>query len=212
MRNRPIPDVVVRRLTQYYHTLQQCHERNMEIISSQTMGEMLNLTAAQIRKDLSYFGGFGKQGIGYNVATLLEQLRYILGLRQTWRMALVGVGNLGRALLHYEGFIEEGFTIVALFDSDPSKVGTSLNKLIIHDDADIVQLVPELDIDIALLAIPPDKAQEVTNMFIEAGVKAILNYAPVTVRVPKGVWVRQVDPLAALESMTFYLASTDITK
>ncbi len=207
MSRRSVPDVVVRRLARYYHALRHYRELGFEIISSQQLGEQLNLTAAQVRKDLSFFGGFGRQGIGYDVDLLLTRLRKILGLQRRWRMALVGVGNLGRALLHYEGFAQEGFEIVALFDSDPTKVGTFAGGLFIHDDTEIPHLVKELAVDIAILAIPPQKVQEVADRLIEAGIRAILNYAPAAIRAAEGVWVRQVDPLAALESMTFYLAN-----
>ncbi|MBN1483290.1 MAG: redox-sensing transcriptional repressor Rex [Chloroflexia bacterium] len=211
MAQRPVPDVVVRRLTQYYRALLSCRDRGLEVVSSQMLGEMLNVTAAQIRKDLSYFGGFGKQGIGYNVANLLEHLKRILGLTETWPMALIGIGNLGQALLHYRGFAREGFEIVALFDSDPHKVGQIITGLTVHADQQIPQLIPQLEIKIALLSIPTEKAQEAADMLIQAGVQAILNYAPVTLRVPEDVWVRQMDPLAALESMTFYLAAAKET-
>jgi redox-sensing transcriptional repressor len=211
MNQRMVPDVVVRRLTQYYHALRYCQDHGTEIISSQTLGEMLNVTAAQIRKDLSFFGGFGKQGIGYNVDTLLEHLERILGLQRTWRVAIVGLGNLGRALLHYQGFAREGFQVVALFDNDPRKIGTKIGELTIHDDKEIGQVVPTLGIRIALLSIPPEKAQEVTDVLMQAGVRAILNYAPITLKVPEGVWVRQMDPLVALQSMTYYLTGIDET-
>ncbi|MGC8874899.1 MAG: redox-sensing transcriptional repressor Rex [Chloroflexia bacterium] len=207
MSSRSVPDVAVRRLTQYYRALCICRDRGIQTVSSQALGEMLNLTAAQIRKDLSYFGGFGKQGIGYSVPALLEQLRRILGVDRTWPMALVGLGNLGNALLHYQGFREEGFHIAAVFDTDPRKVGKTVQGMTVHDDSEIEEVIPHLGIRIALLAVPPDKAQEVADLLIRAGVQAILNYAPVTLRVPEGVWVRQMDPLAALESMTYYLVA-----
>jgi redox-sensing transcriptional repressor len=209
MSQQSVPDVVVRRLTQYYHALRYCRDRGQEIVSSHILGDMINVTAAQIRKDLSYFGGFGKQGIGYNVETLLEHLQRILGLNRSWPTALVGLGNLGRALLHYRGFVDEGFDILALFDSDPRKIGTVIGGLTIHDDRAIAQILPQLGIQIAMLAIPPEKAQEVTDTLTGVGVRAILNYAPVTLKVPEGVWVRQMDPLAALQSMTFYLSSEE---
>jgi redox-sensing transcriptional repressor len=209
MNQRLVPDVVVRRLTQYYYALRNCRERGLEIVSSQLLGEMLNVTAAQIRKDLSFFGGFGKQGIGYNVETLLEHIQRILGLTQGWQVALVGLGNLGRALLHYQGFAQEGFKIVALFDTDPRKVGTAASGLTIHDDKEIAQVVPAMGIRIAILALPPDKAQEVAEVLVKANVRALLNYAPVTLKVPEGVWVRQMDPLLALQSMTYYLVGTE---
>ena len=209
MNQRSVPDVVVRRLTQYYHALRSCRERGLQVVSSQMLGEMLNITAAQIRKDLSFFGGFGKQGIGYNVESLLGRLQHILGLRHRWPMAIVGLGNLGRALLHYQAFSREGFQVAALFDSDPRKIGTTISGLTIHDDREIPRLIPELHIRIALLALPPEKAQEVTDVLVRSGVCAILNYAPVTLKVPEGVWVRQMDPLIALQSMTYYLVGTE---
>lgn len=205
MNQRLVPDVVVRRLTQYYYALRDCRERELEIVSSQLLGEMLNVTAAQIRKDLSFFGGFGKQGIGYNVETLLEHVQRILGLNLEWQVALVGLGNLGRALLHYQGFAQEGFKIVALFDSDPRKFGTTVGGLTIRGDRDILTDLASLDVRIAILALPPDKAQDVAEMLLQAGVRALLNYAPITLKVPDGVWVRQMDPLVALQSMTYYL-------
>lgn len=209
MNQRVVPDVVVRRLTQYYYALRNCQERGMEIVSSQLLGEMLNVTAAQIRKDLSFFGGFGKQGIGYNVETLLEHIQRILGLKREWPVALVGLGNLGRALLHYPGFAQEGFKIVALFDSDQRKIGTAVGGLAIRDDREIPQAIPAIGVRIAILALPPEKAQEVADMLVEAGVRALLNYAPVTLKVPEGTWVRQMDPLVALQSMTYYLAGME---
>jgi redox-sensing transcriptional repressor len=209
MNQRVVPDVVVRRLTQYYYALRRCRERGLEIVSSQHLGEMLNVTAAQIRKDLSFFGGFGKQGIGYNVESLLEHVQRILGLKQEWVVALVGLGNLGRALLHYQGFAQEGFKIVALFDSDPRKIGTTVGGLTIRDDKEIAQMVPEMRVHIAILALPPDKAQEMADILIKAGARALLNYAPVTLKVPEGVWVRQMDPLVALQSMTYYLVGLE---
>jgi redox-sensing transcriptional repressor len=205
MNQRSVPDVVVRRLTQYYYALRHCRDRGMEIVSSQHLGDMLNVTAAQIRKDLSFFGGFGKQGIGYNVETLLEHIQRILGLQQEWAVALVGLGNLGQALLHYQGFAREGFRIVALFDSDAHKVGTTASGLTICDDREIPQVLPTIGVQIAILALPPDKAQDMADLLVSAGVKALLNYAPVTLKVPEGVWVRQMDPLVALQSMTYYL-------
>ena len=205
MNQRNVPDVVVRRLTQYYYALRDCRERGLEIVSSQHLGEMLNVTAAQIRKDLSFFGGFGKQGIGYNVETLVEHIQRILGLKREWPVALVGLGNLGRALVHYQGFAQEGFRIVVVFDTDPRKMGTITGGLTIHDSREIAQVVPQIGLRIAILALPPDKAQEVADVLVQAGVRALLNYAPITLKVPEGVWVRQMDPLVALQSMTYYL-------
>jgi len=209
MAQRAVPDVVIRRLTQYYYALRHCRERGQEIVSSQLLGDMLNVTAAQIRKDLSFFGGFGKQGIGYNVESLLAHIQRILGLKQEWSVALVGLGNLGQALLKYQAFTQEGFKIVALFDTDPRKVGTTAGRLNIHDDQEIAQVIPALGVRIAILALPPDKAQDAADLLVQAGVRALLNYAPITLKVPEGVWVRQMDPLVALQSMTYYLAGME---
>jgi redox-sensing transcriptional repressor len=201
-----IPDVVVRRLPIYARTLTYLLNEGAHSVSSQELGERINVTAAQIRKDLSWFGEFGKQGIGYDVEKLLGHINRILGLTQVWPVVLVGLGYLGQAIARYEGFREKGLNIVALFDSDPAKRGTYLNGLPIRGDEQMGEVVAEFGAKLAIVAVPADKAQEVVDLLIAAGVRAILNYAPIIVQVPEGVWVRHIDPVSLLHSMTYYLA------
>jgi redox-sensing transcriptional repressor len=164
------------------------------------------MTPAQIRKDLSYFGRFGKQGRGYNVSNLLEQLKGILGLDREWRIALIGVGRLGRAILGYPGFAPEGFQVIAAFDADPRAVGQSVGGLMVQPMSELDREVREKDIRIAIVAVPAGHAQGVVNQLVASGVKAILIYAPVSVQAPGGVTIRSVDPVLSMQSMTYYLA------
>jgi redox-sensing transcriptional repressor len=200
------PDVVVRRLPLYARTLAYLQAEGVTSVSSQELGSRINVTAAQIRKDLSYFGQLGKQGIGYNVDELLEHINNILGLSQEWNVVLVGVGHLGQAIARYSGFAERGIHIVGLFDADPGKVGNELVGLRIKHISEIGAVVREEHVRMAIVAVSADQAQAVVDMLVEAGVEAILNYAPVIVRVPDGVWVRHIDPVSLLHSMTYYLA------
>ena len=200
------PDVVVRRLPLYARTLAYLHAKGIESVSSQELGALIIVTAAQIRKDLSYFGQLGKQGIGYNVDELLQHINRILGLSHEWNVVLVGVGHLGQAIARYSGFAERGIHIVGLFDADPAKVGTELAGLTIQHIDEIAQAVQHKQVRMAIVAVSADHAQEVVDRLVDAGVEAILNYAPVIVRVPEGVWVRHIDPVSLLHSMTYYLA------
>ena len=198
-------DVVVRRLPIYARTLDHLLQEGVTHVSSNELGERIGISAAQIRRDLAYFGDFGKQGKGYNVQFLLTQMKDILRLQKDWNMAVVGLGHLGRALAHYEGFRQGGFCITALFDHDPSKSGQRIGDLPIHPMRDLPRLLAEHDIRVALLAVPPDAAQEVADQLVAAGVRAILNYAPTVVKVPPHVRIRHIDPVVALQSMTYYL-------
>lgn len=200
------PDVVIRRLPLYARSLRYLLQEGVHSVSSQELGERINVTAAQIRKDLSYFGEFGKQGIGYDVEKLLNHIEGILGLTHDWPVALVGVGHLGQAIARYDGFRSQGIHIVALFDSDPTKIGQEVSGLPILNDELIPSVIRERGVRLAIVAVPAFRAQEVTDMLVVAGVRAILNYAPVIIQVPKGVWVRYIDPIAVLHSMTFYLS------
>lgn len=206
MTYQEIPDVVIRRLPIYARSLAYLEEEGVKSVSSQELGERIGVTAAQIRKDLSYFGEFGKQGIGYDVKLLLGQIRRILGLTEEWPVALVGVGQLGQAIARYEGFRARGIMINALFDSAPEKIGTTINDLPIHDEALLEDVVREHEIRLAIVAVPAHRAQEVVDRLVRAGVRGILNYAPTVVQVPDHVWVRYIDPVALLHSMTYYLA------
>jgi redox-sensing transcriptional repressor len=200
------PDVVVRRLPLYARTLAYLQQEGKKSVSSQELGQRINVTAAQIRKDLSYFGQLGKQGIGYNVDELLDHINHILGLSQDWNIVLVGVGHLGQAIARYSGFKDKGMHIVGLFDADPGKVGTEFAGIIIQHVNDIPAVVREHNVRMAIVAVSAEHAQEVVNRLVDAGVEAILNYAPVSVHVPEGVWVRHIDPVSLLHSMTYYLA------
>lgn len=206
--NRTItpPDVVVRRLPLYARSLRYLLRDGVHSVSSQELGERINVTAAQIRKDLSYFGEFGKQGIGYDVERLLDQIERILGIDRAWAVALIGVGQLGEALLRYEGFREQGMHVAAVFDADPHKVGKTVGGITISHSDEISKILPQRNIQMAILAIPADRAQQVANVLVKANVRAILSYAPTVIQVPDGVWVRYIDPIAILHSMTFYLS------
>ena len=169
------------------------------------MATSLGLTSAQIRKDLSYFGEFGKQGMGYDLRNLRNQLERILHIDRVWPVILVGAGDLGQALANYGGFISRGFAIVAAFDSDPSRIGQRLGDLIVQDAKDLARSIQERSIEIAILAVPASAAQEVALSLTDSGIKAILNYAPVSLNLPESIQVRFIDPAASLQSMTYYL-------
>lgn len=206
--NRTItpPDVVVRRLPLYARSLRYLLRDGILSVSSQELGERINVTAAQIRKDLSYFGEFGKQGIGYDVERLLSQIEHILGIDRAWAVALIGAGQLGEALIRYEGFREQGIHIAAVFDANPQKVGKPVGGITIAHSDEISKVIPQRNIQMAIIAVPADRAQQVANVLIKANVRAILSYAPTVIQVPEGVWVRYIDPIAILHSMTFYLS------
>ncbi|MBM7842120.1 redox-sensing transcriptional repressor Rex [Herpetosiphon giganteus] len=204
-----IPDVVVRRLPIYARSLSYLAEEGVRSVSSQELGERIGVTAAQIRKDLSYFGEFGKQGIGYNVEYLLGHIRRILGLHEVWPVVLVGVGPLGQAIARYEGFRSRGIDIIGVFDNDASKIGLQLGRNSVQPDSDLPKILKEHGIRLAIVAVPAVRAQEVVDVLVENGVQGILNYAPVVVQTPENVWVRHIDPVALLHSMTYYLSRED---
>ncbi len=200
-----IPPVVIDRLPLYARALASLEGRGREVVSSQELGQLLNVTPAQIRKDLSYFGRFGKQGRGYNVQKLLDELRRILGLNRQWRMALVGAGRLGRAILGYEGFGPQGFRIVEAFDSDSAMVGQEVAGLVIRDTGELETVLRENRVDVGIVAVPGETAQGVIDALVRCGVRAILNYAPIAAHVPRGVHIKRIDPVLALQGMTYYL-------
>lgn len=204
-----IPEVVIRRLPIYARALAFLEEENVAVISSLDLGKRLGVTPAQIRKDLSYFGEFGKQGTGYNVQQLLQEIRRILGLDRDWLMVLVGVGKLGRAIATYEDFESQGFKLVAAFDVDPNKVGEYIGGLRIQHVGEIERVISERNVKIGIVAVPGPQGQKTIETLASCGVSAVLNYAPIAVRVPSGVKVRHIDPVVALQSLTYYLKSTD---
>jgi len=205
MSDRNIPDIVVGRLPRYLLALQRLQTAGAKTTSSQELGDKLGLTAAQIRKDLSQFGEFGKQGTGYSVNYLIDQLSNILKINRVWGIALIGAGNLGRAIAHYQGFANRGFCISLVFDSDPDKIGTQIGDYIVHDIAEMENLIQQHQIKIAMLTVPSSEAQRVANLLVSAGIQAILNYAPTPLSVPAGVRIQYIDPIFQLQHMTYYL-------
>jgi redox-sensing transcriptional repressor len=200
-----IPEVVIDRLPVYARALKLLEREGREVVSSHELGAQLGVTPAQIRKDLSYFGRFGKQGRGYSVHRLLKELQQILGLEQQWTMALVGIGNLGRAILTYGGFAPEGFHIVEAFDASPEIVGQRVGNVVVRDVKEMADVLRRTPVDIGIVAVPAAAAQQIIDTFVSCGIKAILNYAPVAARVHRDIHMRYIDPVLALESMTFYL-------
>ena len=200
-----VPEVVISRLPQYVRILSQLLESGASVTNSQQLGEQLQVTPAQIRKDLSYFGRFGKQGRGYVVRDLLRELKQILGLNSEWNVAVVGVGRLGNAILNYPGFNPDGFHLVAAFDNNLTNVGRRVGGVSVQPMGEMAQTVAERDISIAIVAVPSAHTQTVIDQLVECGVRAILNYAPVNAQVPDGIRVRSIDPVLALQSMTYYL-------
>lgn len=200
-----VPDIVVGRLPLYLRALSEMASEDKEITSSQELGERLGISSAQIRKDLSQFGEFGKQGTGYNVSYLADQLRRILKVDRLWEVVLVGAGDLGRAVAHYGGFVNRGFRVAAVFDSDPAKIGQKVADYVIQDAANVSREVRAKGIRVAMLAVPASAAQPIADDLVDAGVRAILCYAPTSISVPDHVWVQYIDPVLHLQRMTYYL-------
>jgi redox-sensing transcriptional repressor len=205
MNKQEIPGIVVGRLPLYLRTLQRMAQEGQQVTSSQELGERLGVSAAQIRKDLSLFGEFGKQGTGYTIKYLSKQLQHILNLDKVWDIAVVGAGDVGSALAHYQGFRDRGFQITMIFDTDQKKIGTKMGNLVVRDMADMIETIKESNIKVAMLAVPADHAQDVTDQLIEAGVKAILNYAPIQLNTPPDVRIEYTDPATHLQKMSYYL-------
>ena len=200
-----VPEVVVTRLPQYVRILGRLEQEGSEVVSSQQLGEMLQVTPAQIRKDLSYFGRFGKQGRGYSVHHLLDQLREILGLNTHWDVAVVGVGRLGRAIISYPGFTPDGFRLIAAFDANPEIVGKQVGDLTVESMEKLEEQFRTKQIRIAIVAVPVTHTQQVVDRLMECGVRAILNYTPTSPQMSEGVKIRNIDPVLSLQSMTYYL-------
>ncbi len=203
--NHHVPAIVIGRLPLYLRALTQLGSEGRHVTSSQELSEKLGFSSAQIRKDLSYFGEFGKQGTGYEIEYLEQALREILKVHHIWDMALVGAGDLGHALANYDGFEARGFRIAAIFDADPRKIGQTMGEWRVQPMHDLRETLREKHIQIAIIAVPADAAQGVADELIDAGVRAILNYAPTTLSVPQRVKVYHIDPVAGLQSMTYYL-------
>jgi redox-sensing transcriptional repressor len=198
-----IPNPAIRRLSLYLRQLEAFLKVNRRTISSRQLGESLNLTDAQVRKDLGYFGQFGHPGIGYRVDELIAQIKRILGTDKTWNVLLVGAGNLGRALLAYKGFEKKGFRIVAVFDSDPSKVCRRIGPFTIQPLSELPYTLDKKNIRLAIIAVPADYAQEVADTLVRSGIRGILNSAPVSISVPDSIALSGVDLAVQLEQLSF---------
>ncbi|HTK32750.1 MAG TPA: redox-sensing transcriptional repressor Rex [Candidatus Saccharimonadaceae bacterium] len=200
-----ISESTVRRLSHYYRVLDEVQAEGKRMISSHRLAEREGITSAQVRKDLSYFGSFGRRGLGYNVQHLREEIRAILGLERRWRVALVGAGNIGAALLAYRGFEKQGFDVVAVFDRDTARVGQRLGALVVQDIARLPAAATAGAFDIGVIATPIQAAQEVADALVAAGVRGILNFAPRKLFVPDVVALRTVDMAMEFESLSFAL-------
>jgi redox-sensing transcriptional repressor len=207
MVRRAIPDIVVGRLPIYLRALSFLLAEGRQITSSQELGDRLGISSAQIRKDLSHFGEFGKQGTGYDISFLYDQLRQILKVDGMWEVALVGAGNLGQAIADYGGFAGKGFVITAIFDNEPAKIGSpmGIDNIIVQNVNELAETIRKRDIKVGIIATPAQDAQAVARTMVDAGVKAILNYAPITITVPSSVRVQYIDPVVGLQRMTYYL-------
>ena len=210
-RTDPIPNPAVRRLSLYLRQLEAFQRKDRRTVSSKQLGESLGLTDAQVRKDFAYFGQFGHPGVGYRVEDLIAQVRRILGTDKIWDVLMVGAGNLGRALLAYKGFEQKGFRIVAVFDNDPAKVGRKSGNLIIQSLGELDTTIRHLGIRLAIVAVPADHAQEVADELVSAGIRGILNFAPVSLTVPPHVGLTAVDLAVQLEQLSFIVNLASVT-
>lgn len=200
-----IPEITIGRLPIYLQALEHMESKGMKTTSSQELGDSIGISAAQIRKDLSQFGEFGKQGKGYSISYLVEQLKMILHVNRLWDMVVIGAGHLGTAIANYPHFHQHGFRVVAIFDNDPHLIGKQVGQLIVCSTEDMESIIRDNSIRIAMLTVPASAAQSVTDHLIGAGIRSILNYAPIVLSVPQTVHVQYIDPIIYLQRMTYYL-------
>lgn len=204
---RKVAESTVRRLSLYLRFLEEFEGQGIETVSSGALASRGSTTSAQVRKDLSFFGSFGKRGLGYPVPELADQLREILGLKQRYQVGMIGAGKIGSALVQYRGFKQRGFDIVAIFDSDPAKIGRQWNGLTIQDITTLEAEFARRPLDMAVLVTPAESAQPVTDRLVALGVKAVLNFAPVQLVVPDDVVVKTVNLALELETLSYALAN-----
>ena len=200
-----VPDIVIGRLPIYLRALTLLFEAGQEFTSSQELGQKLGIGSAQIRKDLSHFGEFGKQGTGYEINYLRQQISKILQVDRDWPVALIGFGDLGQAIANYGGFATKGFHIEVILDNDPVKIGQPAGTTTVESMENLNNIISEHGIKMAIIAVPAIAAQKVADKLIEAGIKAILNYAPITLSTPDNIQVQYIDPVMHLQRMTYYL-------
>ncbi|MGH9822780.1 MAG: redox-sensing transcriptional repressor Rex [Blastocatellia bacterium] len=206
MKSEKISELTINRLSVYLRSLNELTAEGTQTVSSQSLADRFNLNSAQIRKDLAYFGEFGVRGLGYNIEELRAHLTKILGLNALHRLAIIGAGNLGTALANYEGFSPASFSVAAIFDNDREKVGRNLRAGVkVHHTSDFAKVASQLGIDIAAIAVPASAAEAVLETVAEAGIKAVLNFAPIRLQAPPGVKIKNVDLLVSLESLSYYL-------
>jgi redox-sensing transcriptional repressor len=200
-----ISEAVVRRLPVYLRFLNELNKRNIHMVSSQDLGQKLNANPAQIRKDLAYFGEFGKKGIGYDVPYLIEKIRQILKLDQLIPVVLIGAGNLGRALCNYNAYLQDNMKIIAVFDASPVRVGEQINNLRVEPMQVLKETIERYKVRIGIITVPAPEAQTVANQLVESGIEAILNFAPVIIKVPDTIRVHHADFTTELQSLAYYL-------
>ncbi|MCZ8520495.1 MULTISPECIES: redox-sensing transcriptional repressor Rex [Paenibacillus] len=205
MKTMKISEAVVRRLPVYLRFLNELSKKNVQTVSSQDLGVKLDLNPAQIRKDLAYFGEFGKKGIGYDVDYLIEKIRQILKIDKVIPVALVGAGNLGRALCNYNAYLRDNMKIVAVFDAQETKIGESINHLKVKSMAELNDVIREAKVRIGIITVPAAEAQQVADRFVDAGVEAILNFAPLIIKVPSDIRIHHADFTTELQSLAYYL-------
>ena len=206
---RRIADSTVRRLSLYLRFLEESAQRGVVTISSDELARRGGTTSAQVRKDLSFFGSFGKRGLGYSVPELTESLREILGLRRDWQVIIVGAGKIGTALAQYRGFRQRGYHVTAVYDRDPRKIGTTWDALTVRDMEQIEHDIAKERPDIVVLTTPGDEAQKVVDRLVKAGIRALLNFAPVQLQVPPDVTLKNVNMAMELEGLSFALTNRD---
>ena len=205
MNKKNPPDIIIGRLPLYLRALRRMADNGETVTSSQELGDWVGISAAQIRKDISQFGEFGKQGTGYNIEFLRKKLREILKVDRIWDVAIIGAGDIGHGLARYQGFLERGFQVTLAFDNAPEKIGAKIGDVVVQDIAGMVEAINEADIKVAMLAVPAENAQTVADELAKTSVKAILNYATICINVPEGVRVQYIDPATHLQWMTYYL-------
>jgi redox-sensing transcriptional repressor len=205
MPSESVPDIVVGRLPLYLRALNELFARGKRYTSSQEIGGWLGMSSAQIRKDLSHFGEFGKQGMGYSVEELRARISAILRIDKEWPVVIIGAGHIGRAVANYPGFADRGFRVKAVFDSNDRLVGEQIGATTVRHTSTLAQFVRDNGIHVAMISVPAVAAQSVVDTLVESGIRAILNYAPISLNVPGHVRVENIDPVLHLQHMTYYL-------
>ncbi|NOQ39624.1 MAG: redox-sensing transcriptional repressor Rex [Anaerolineales bacterium] len=200
-----IPRIIIGRLPLYLRALNRLQKDGYEYASSRELGKLLDISAAQIRKDLSHFGELGKRGKGYEIEFLICKLNQILNTDNIWKMIVIGAGDLGSGLTRYKGFANRGFQVSAIFDIDPQKIGKKIGSLVVKDIQELDVFVKTNKIQIAVLAIPAEYAQDVIDDLVEAGITAILNYAPIYLKTPQGIQIEHIDPAVHLQKLSYFL-------